>query len=54
MIYQNGNVEKCQRDAIYNRVPFLEFKDPGELSGEPLSPAAPLRLGGEGAELGWG
>ncbi|XP_062348935.1 sulfotransferase 1E1-like isoform X6 [Cinclus cinclus] len=26
MIYHDGNVEKCQRDAIYNRVPFLEMK----------------------------
>ncbi|NWZ41585.1 ST1D1 Sulfotransferase, partial [Brachypodius atriceps] len=26
MIYHNGNVEKCRRDAIYNRVPFLEMK----------------------------
>ncbi|NXA97033.1 ST1D1 Sulfotransferase, partial [Melanocharis versteri] len=33
MIYHDGNVEKCRRDAIYNRVPFLEMKVPRGPSG---------------------
>ncbi|KAM6120278.1 sulfotransferase 1 family member D1-like [Pterocles gutturalis] len=33
LIYHDGDVEKCRRDAIYNRVPFLEFKTPGIPSG---------------------
>ncbi|KAK4817828.1 hypothetical protein QYF61_000663 [Mycteria americana] len=41
MIYHDGDVEKCRRDAIFNRVPFLEMKAPEMLSGEPPSPAAP-------------
>ncbi|NXF97760.1 ST1D1 Sulfotransferase, partial [Eubucco bourcierii] len=33
MIYQDGDEKRCQRDAIYNRVPFLEMKVPGVPSG---------------------
>ncbi|KAM6301521.1 sulfotransferase 1 family member D1-like [Aegotheles albertisi] len=33
MIYQDGSVEKCRRDAIYNRVPFLEMTVPKMPSG---------------------
>ncbi|NXG13456.1 ST1D1 Sulfotransferase, partial [Grallaria varia] len=33
MIYHDGDVEKCRRDAIYNRVPFLEVKVPRIPSG---------------------
>ncbi|POI29181.1 hypothetical protein CIB84_007069 [Bambusicola thoracicus] len=32
-IYHDGDLEKCRRDAIYNRVPFLELTVPGMLSG---------------------
>ncbi|NXS13932.1 ST1D1 Sulfotransferase, partial [Neodrepanis coruscans] len=33
MIYHDSDVKKCQRDAIYNRVPFLEMTVPGLPSG---------------------
>ncbi|ELV13019.1 sulfotransferase 1 family member D1 [Tupaia chinensis] len=33
LIYNNGDTEKCKRDAIYNRVPFMEFIIPGISSG---------------------
>ncbi|XP_032853664.2 sulfotransferase 1 family member D1 isoform X4 [Tyto alba] len=33
MIYHDGDVEKCRRDAIFNRVPFLEMKVPNIPSG---------------------
>ncbi|XP_010134821.1 PREDICTED: sulfotransferase 1 family member D1-like [Buceros rhinoceros silvestris] len=41
IIYQDGSVEKCQRDAIYNRVPFLEYKEPGMPSGVELLEKTP-------------
>lgn len=52
MIYHDGDVEKCRRDAIFNRVPFLEMKVPEMLSGEP--PAAPLGWVGRGLSQGGG
>lgn len=33
MIYNDGNVEQCKRDSIYNRVPFMELIVPGMLNG---------------------
>ncbi|KAM4814120.1 sulfotransferase 1A1-like [Urocitellus parryii] len=33
MIYQDGNLEKCQRAPIYERVPTLELKWPGLSTG---------------------
>ncbi|NXT29838.1 ST1D1 Sulfotransferase, partial [Syrrhaptes paradoxus] len=41
LIYHDGDVEKCRRDAIYNRVPFLEFKSPGIPSGVELLEKTP-------------
>lgn len=29
MIYQGGDLKKCHRATIMDRVPFLEFKSPG-------------------------
>ncbi|XP_008067699.1 sulfotransferase 1 family member D1 [Carlito syrichta] len=33
LIYNNGDAEKCKRDAIYNRVPFMELIIPGLTNG---------------------
>lgn len=33
MIYQGGDLQKCQRAPILMRVPFLEFKCPGYPTG---------------------
>ncbi|XP_070118467.1 sulfotransferase 1 family member D1-like isoform X1 [Equus przewalskii] len=33
LIYNNGDVEKCKWDAIYNRVPFMELIVPGLVNG---------------------
>ncbi|XP_075356895.1 sulfotransferase 1 family member D1-like isoform X2 [Mycteria americana] len=41
MIYHDGDVEKCRRDAIFNRVPFLEMKAPEMLSGVELLEKTP-------------
>ncbi|XP_012515302.1 PREDICTED: sulfotransferase family cytosolic 1B member 1 [Propithecus coquereli] len=33
LIYNNGDADKCKRDAIYNRVPTIELIIPGIISG---------------------
>lgn len=33
LIYNSGDAEKCKRDAIYNRVPFMELIVPGISNG---------------------
>lgn len=33
LIYNSGDAEKCKRDAIYNRVPFMELIVPGLSNG---------------------
>ncbi|XP_004681297.1 PREDICTED: sulfotransferase family cytosolic 1B member 1 [Condylura cristata] len=33
LIYNHGDTEKCKRDAIYNRVPFMELIIPGVSNG---------------------
>ncbi|XP_053576077.1 sulfotransferase 1 family member D1 [Bombina bombina] len=41
MIYNDGDLQKCRRDAIYNRVPYMEFRLPGIPSGVEQLNAAP-------------
>ncbi|KAJ1125245.1 hypothetical protein NDU88_003679 [Pleurodeles waltl] len=41
LIMNNCDPEKCKRDAIYNRVPFLEGAMPGVPSGTEILTAAP-------------
>ncbi|XP_009330081.1 PREDICTED: sulfotransferase 1A1-like [Pygoscelis adeliae] len=41
MIYHDGDVEKCDGMAIFNRVPFLEMKVPEMLSGIELLEKTP-------------
>ncbi|XP_003512339.1 sulfotransferase 1 family member D1 [Cricetulus griseus] len=36
LIYNNGDAEKCKRDAIYKRVPFMELIIPGLSNGVEL------------------
>ncbi|XP_066439065.1 sulfotransferase 1 family member D1-like [Eleutherodactylus coqui] len=45
MIYAGGDLEKCRRDTIYNRVPYLEARIPGMPTGvEQLAVAPSPRL----------
>ncbi|XP_069508161.1 sulfotransferase 1 family member D1-like isoform X2 [Ambystoma mexicanum] len=45
MIYHNGDVEKCRRDAIHVRVPFMEMIFPGHPTGvQQLEAMKPPRL----------
>ncbi|XP_054996212.1 sulfotransferase 1E1 [Sorex araneus] len=33
VIYKEGDVEKCKKDAIFNRVPFLECRNEDKING---------------------
>uniref|UniRef100_A0A8D0GXE5 Sulfotransferase n=1 Tax=Sphenodon punctatus TaxID=8508 RepID=A0A8D0GXE5_SPHPU len=45
MIYNEGDAEKCKRDAIFNRVPFMELIIPGMTNGvAKLTEIPPPRL----------
>ncbi|XP_072277744.1 sulfotransferase 1B1-like isoform X2 [Pyxicephalus adspersus] len=41
MIYCGGDPEKCKRDTIYNRVPYLEFRIPNMPTGVELLEGRP-------------
>lgn len=49
LIYQGGDLQKCQRAPIFVRVSFLEFKIPGCPTGMWLGAS---RV--EGGRTGWG
>ena len=33
MIYKEGDVEKCKKDVIFNRIPFLECRKDEMMNG---------------------
>ncbi|NXE55459.1 ST1D1 Sulfotransferase, partial [Casuarius casuarius] len=42
MIYHDGDLEKCKRNAVFNGVPFLEMNDPNMPNGIELLAKTPL------------